>query len=432
MDGVTRRFQPGLTIALPVLALGAALLVAIAIPRVGLTLGIVLLATPGLLAVWAFAATRGALAPTLYTTGFVLVTLVPDVALNAGVQTQWLALVALHAGLLLWHGRAHLEARDVAVLLMLAGAVFPALVSSELAIIPGTLLAFAAPYSLGRVWQPGRWRVVRLLLVVGSIHGFIAIGHYVPELRLIVQSALSGTQGSGLFNNPNTLGVRSRRPDRGVRRRRSAAMVAAGGAVPDGTRPELQPGGAGSARRRRRGDRDAVPAPVRRPRVRGGHRRGDRHLSSADAARATGPDDVLIGPRSARAIWHLVGGHRPHRTITLDRLCATLPAVVDQAFLGWLLAGGVISLVAWVGGIVLLAGTARVWPIVLAMVAVAFLANPFSGAHARRAPPRRRVRRGHGWPYRRSRTSVGRKADPVESISTPDRDREGGIPRRTD
>jgi O-Antigen ligase. len=380
--GVTRRLQPRLTIALPVLALVVALLVAIAIPRVGLTLSLVLLATAGLLAVWAFAATRGALAPTLYATGFVLVTLVPDVALNAGVEAPRIALVALIAGLLLWHGRAQLEARDVAVLLMAAGALFPALVSSELAFIPGTLLVFAGPYALGRVWQPGRWRLVRLLLVVGAIHGFIAIGYYVPELRLVVQSELSGTRGSGLFNNPNTLGVYEAIAliaafVVGVPRRWwPLAALCLTGLVLSSSREALGALVVGIAvvglRYPRRsvafGSGAAIVAAIATVFVPTLLARLDPTMFSSDPA-------LLDRYRTWSAAIDLIG-----RSPWIGFGAGPPVAVVDQAFLGWLLAGGVVSLVALVGGIALLAATARVWPIVLAMVVVAFLANPFSGA----------------------------------------------------
>lgn len=359
-------------------------LVAIAVPIIGPTLGLLLLTVAGLLAVWAFAATaatKDALAATQYATGLVLLTLVPDVAFNAGVRAQWIALIALHAVLLLWRVRIHIEARDVGLLLVVGGAVFPAFVSSELAVIPGTLLAIAAPYALGRGWQPSRSRLIQMLLVVGAIHGFVAIGQYVPELRLLAQSELSGTRASGLFNNPNTLGVLEAIVLIGTfavgvpRRLWPLAALCLVGLILSSSREALLGLVVGVA-----------IVGVRHPRRSG-------VIASALAGVAV-IVIVLVPTLLARldpAVYlsdpNLLGRYRTWAAAVdligrspLIGYGATLPvAVVDQAFLGWLLAGGVVSLVTWVVGIAVLAVSARVWPIVLGMVAIGFLANPFSG-----------------------------------------------------
>lgn len=377
---MTRRFQPDMTTALPVVALACALLGAVTIPIIPV-LGLALVAAVGIMAAWAFAASSGYGPHLLYTTGFVLVALLPDVFINAGLEQQWLALIALQAGLLLWHGRARLELRDFAVLLMVAGALVPAFVSEEWAIIPGALLAFAGPYALGRVWHPGRERLVGLLLVVGAIHGLVAIGHYVPELRLVVQSELSGTRGSGLFNNPNNLGVYEAIAliaafVVGVPRRWWAlAVLCLAGLVLSSSREALVAVVVGVGVVGLRYPRRAVVL------ASGGAIVGAIAIGLVPALLARlDPTAYLSDPNLLDRFGTWTAA------IDLIRLSpgigygATLPVeVVDQAYLGWLLGGGVVSLIAWVSGIALIATTARVWPMVLAMVAVAFLANPFSG-----------------------------------------------------
>jgi hypothetical protein len=52
--------------------------------------------------------------------------------------------------------------------------------------------------------------------------------------------------------------------------------------------------------------------------------------------------------------------------------------VVDNAYLGWALGGGVIGLLLWLGGLITFTPR-RARPLLVALFAIALLANPFSG-----------------------------------------------------
>jgi O-antigen ligase len=54
-------------------------------------------------------------------------------------------------------------------------------------------------------------------------------------------------------------------------------------------------------------------------------------------------------------------------------------AVVDQAFLEWLVSGGIVGFGIWLVGIGLLTIGSRAWPVVLAMAVGGLLANTFAG-----------------------------------------------------
>ena len=53
--------------------------------------------------------------------------------------------------------------------------------------------------------------------------------------------------------------------------------------------------------------------------------------------------------------------------------------VIDQAYLGWLVRGGILGALIWVIGLVLLTIGSQAWPVVLVMAVGGLLANTFDG-----------------------------------------------------
>jgi hypothetical protein len=144
-----------------------------------------------------------------------LAVVVPDVLGNALPSQPVVALLAANVGVLLAAGfPGPLRREDVGLVLLSAAVMFPYLIGGRLDTLPGALGIVVIMYATGRFRGVSLPSFVALLLMAGAVHGAVAIVQSVPPLSSLVPFQplrdglpfLSG-RASGLFNNPNTLGT---------------------------------------------------------------------------------------------------------------------------------------------------------------------------------------------------------------------------------
>jgi O-Antigen ligase len=110
--------------------------------------------------------------------------------------------------------RGSVRREDVGLLFLLVAISWPLLVSGSLDKLPGALGFVVIMYVTGRARGVSLQSLVALLLMAGAVQGIVAIAQSVPALSSLGPfQALQGVlpfltgRATGLFNNPNTLGV---------------------------------------------------------------------------------------------------------------------------------------------------------------------------------------------------------------------------------
>lgn len=282
-------------------------------------------------------------------------------------------------------GRPRPRQADLGFALVLLAAAIPALVSSDIQALLGTGSTLVGVYLIGRVTAMEHRFVVALVLAIGASHAIATIGASAAGVGRLLpipadQLTLVTARGIGFFLNPNTLGNIE-----------AMALVLA---VWWGVGPKMYPLVAlVSAGLLLSGSREAVLATVAAVAAIGiSHPR--RALALLPLGGAALVAVLLVLPEilvrfdltslptdpsvSGRLLsWSqavLSFGQSPLIGRGLD-----LPFVIDQAYLGWLVQGGVIGASLWVAGVALMALASRAWPIVVVMLVAGLLANSFDG-----------------------------------------------------
>jgi hypothetical protein len=326
----------------------------------------------------------------------VLLTVVlPDVVTNAWSFQPVFILLAANVCLLVVAGlRGPVQRADVGLVVLLAAVVWPYLIGGGLDTLPGALGIVVIMYFTGRSGGVSLQSLVALLLVSGAIHGAVALAQSVPPLSSLVpfQAMRDGLpfitgRANGLFNNPNTLGtveavilVIATRVE--LRRWMMPLVVlCAAGLMLSASREAvfgLIVGLSVSAIGRFRQMVSwaiaflilgaiviwAFPSLI------------ERLDPSGYAA-----DPNLLGRFDVWRVALEFIGRSPllgyGTDILLFSRTNTLP-FVDNAYFVWLLAGGMTGLALWIVGSVVVTPR-QLWPALAAMLAIATLANPFSG-----------------------------------------------------
>lgn len=286
--------------------------------------------------------------------------------------------------------RGPVQREDLGLVVLSVAVVLPYLTGGPLETLPGALGSGVAMYATGRSRGVSLHSFAALLLAAGAVHGAIALSQSVPSLSSLIPFEpltaeglpfLSG-RASGLFNNPNTLGtfeavvlviaIRA-----GLRRWMLPLVVfCAAGLILSSSREAvfglivgLSVLGVGRFRQAVSWATifavvgaivvSAFPSLLLRFDV-SGYSSDPNLLGRFDAWRVA-LDFIERAPLLGYGVQ-----------------APTAIAFVDNAYLGWLVVGGVVGLVLW------LVGTTLVTPrsllsVLAAMFAIAFLANPFSG-----------------------------------------------------
>jgi hypothetical protein len=319
-----------------------------------------------------------------------LVVLLPEV-LGRAVPSQLIVmLLAANVGVLVVAGiRGPLQREDLGLLVLLAAVLWPYAIGGPLATLPGAVGVVVLTYATGRSGALTLQSFVTLLLVAGAIHGAVAIAQSVPPLSGLVPFQpmrdgvpfLSG-RATGLFNNPNTLGTLEA----------VILVVAIRVGIPRWTVPLVVLCAAGLILS---SSREAAFGLLVGLSLFGIHRFRQMAAwlilfvivgglsvwafpSLLDRLDPTGyaTDPNLVGRVEAWGAALNLVGRSPLLGFGTDVLNAV--AFVDNAYIGWMLAGGVAGLCLWILGSVVV--TPRLlWPVLAAMLAIATLANPFSG-----------------------------------------------------
>jgi hypothetical protein len=314
----------------------------------------------------------------------------PDVLANAGMGQVWVVLLIANAAVLLAAGvHGPLQRQDVGLLALSAAVLWPYAVGGGLETARGALGLTVAIYAIGRSRGVGVPALVELLLLVGAVHGLIAIAQSVPVLASLVPftpvrdgaSFVSG-RAVGLFNNPNTLGTLEAVilvTAMCLAPRRSTApllVLCAAGLILSSSREAILGLLIGSSvlgvGRLRRVVWPAVVIIVAGVIVAAAFPAVLERLDPSGYA----SDPNLLGRIDA---WQAA-------LAVIDRspvfgYGSTLPQVlllVDNAYLVWLLTGGVVGLVLWMIGAVVITPR-ELWPLLAAMLVISTLANPFAG-----------------------------------------------------
>lgn len=276
---------------------------------------------------------------------------------------------------------------DVGAAFVVLALCVPALISREIQPLLGTVTIFAGTYLVARLAGVPRPTVLTVALWIGAGHGLAAVIALILGIdRLLpvsdeVQSALVTGRGTGLYLNPNTLGNVEA----------MVVVLALWWGIPRRHLPLLILVVAGLALS---GSREAV-------------------LGAGVATLAIS----LVHPWRV-ALFTFIGGTIFFATFLLlpeialrfdpriltvdpsygDRLLSWDQAlevigfspvfghglktsfVIDQAYLVWLVRGGIVGAFMWMVGLGLLTISSRVWPVVVAMALGGFLADTFSGA----------------------------------------------------
>jgi O-antigen ligase len=140
----------------------------------------------------------------------------PDLLANVlSPQVVVVLLVVNLAALLVATGlRGPIRREDVGLLFLLVAILWPLLVSGSFDKLPGALGIVVIYYMTGRARGVSLKSLVVLLLIAGAVQGIVAIAQSFPAISSLgpfqaLQSVVPFLPGraTGLFNNPNTLGV---------------------------------------------------------------------------------------------------------------------------------------------------------------------------------------------------------------------------------
>ena len=353
------------------------------VPTLGAVVGLVALAV---------AAALGHLRSAMFVGLLIALFVVPDVMANFGGSTAAVALVAGLAAISLLYASqtfTTITALDVAVfLIFVAASVLPAIVSGTPATIAGNGVLILGTYLVARVTAPKWDRLVVLLLVIGAIHGVVAIlwaipatNGLIPFVPLLGGEPNPSSRAVGLFNNPNTFGnleamIIVLALWSGVARRLWPLIVLCViGLLPSGSREALlglvvavslmvllSPG-------RALGPVGALglAAGIFIALVPNAQQRFDPSGYSGDSS--------LL---ERFELWDLAFGAIARSPIIGYGQTSGLRAV-DQAYLNWLVDGGVLGTAIWVTAVILIFSSFPAWPVLVAMLVIGVLGNPFAG-----------------------------------------------------
>jgi hypothetical protein len=337
-------------------------------------------------------AALGHLRPLLFA-GLIATTLViPDVLINIGIGSSSVVIVGLLAAAsapYLWRTLDQVTILDAAVLLLfIAAALLPAIVSGTLDTIAGNAVLILGTYLIARTTAP-RWdRLVTVLLIAGAIHAVVAILWAFPPTTTLVPFVplLNGepnlsSRATGLFNNPNTFGnvetliVILALWSGGNARRWPLIILCAIAIILSGSREALLGlTAAVTVLVFRAPSRTLVPAAILGLAISillvllpSAQERFDPGRYSSDGS--------LI---ERFELWGLALDAVARSPIFGYEHLSGLRAV-DQAYLNWLVDGGVIGTALWVAVVVMILARFPAKPIFIAMLVIGLLGNPFAG-----------------------------------------------------
>jgi hypothetical protein len=321
----------------------------------------------------------------------VLTLLVPDMFENAGLRPAWILMVGASVVPLMLYLRRGGQPlwTDVSVALLAIGATIPALVSSDVVVVVAVAIQFVGVYLAARIGAPDARLVRWTMASIGSVHALVALADAFPLTTGLVPFApvvggiqIDSSRSTGLLNNPNAFGLLEATIIAfllwsGPTRRLAPAMVLCGiGLLLSGSREAVF------------GLLLAVTLLVARAPRPMALTLGSLVLVLAVFAalvpgaaerfdpRGFGSDSSLLERFEFWANALELIGRSPIYGYGLE-----LPdVVVDQAYLTWLLTGGLIAAAFWAGGIALLAVSVRPWPAVIVIVSAGMLASVFSGS----------------------------------------------------
>lgn len=317
----------------------------------------------------------------------------PDVTTNAGLTSVILLVLAAQAGAVLVLSHASTLTRmDFGAVLLVAAAIWPLLIGSGFSSVMGAAGFVAVMYATGRAGALSPRALVVLLAAIGAVHGVVAIADEVPALSGLVPFepiregvVFDTTRSTGLFNNPNTMGNLE-----------AVILVAvARFGIARWAIPLVVLCVAGLILSE---SREALLGLVAGLGVLGAGR-SSRMLRWAVAVAAIGIGTIVAFPSVAERlnptgystdvnlltrleIWRIALTFIERSPLLGYGIPSRNPAVpdfVDQAYLGWLLAGGVTGLALWLTGAALITSRS-LWPVLASMMAIGMLANPFSEA----------------------------------------------------
>lgn len=331
---------------------------------------------------------RAAVFGALVVTSFV----VPDILVNIGLGSAIVGIVGLLAVVSLPElaRRVHqVTILDAAVaLLFVTGAVLPAIVSGTPTTIVGNGALILGTYVVARTSAPDWDRLVTILLAIGALHGIVSILWAIPATSSLIpfvplQAGLPNpsSRATALFNNPNTFGVVEAMIVvlafwNGVGRRGALAIVlCVAGILLSGSREALVGLVIGCS-----------VVVIRSPR---------RALGPAGALGIAVGVVLALVPTVQRRfdpsgfaedssllerfeLWDEAIEAFLRSPIIGYGQTSGLRAV-DQAYLNWLVDGGLIGASLWLAAIVMIGLSFSARPVLVVMLVVGLLGNPFAG-----------------------------------------------------
>jgi O-antigen ligase len=359
---------------------------------------------------WLDSPTAGRTAAAATAAALVLAAILPDAIANVGLlQTMTAMLAVLVVALALTVRWPRPGLTDIGLVLLLAASLWPRVAHLQPG-APGALLFIVATYGIGRLSGLTPRTLAVVLLGAGAIMGAIAIAQAVPVLSPLVpfQPMRYGLpfdypRSTGLFDNPNVfggyeaatvvvaavVGLPIRLEATRAARARSAALFGAVtlclvGLGLSASRESVLGLGAGLT----------LVALVPRRGL------GERARSLVPYAISAGVAVGVVLAVTAIDRSGLPGRFNPISVTTdhnlLDRLDSWRLAVdlirhqpllgygasipmraVDNAYLEWMLAGGVIGLAIWLAAVATVTPRAA-WPIATTALTIGAFANPFA------------------------------------------------------
>jgi O-antigen ligase len=325
-----------------------------------------------------------------FVTVAILTLALPDVFVNLGLETAWVLLVAAAvAPLILYLPRARRPlGADIAVGLLALGATIPALVSSNAVVVVANAILFIGVYLAARLGTPSQRLVVITVGGIGALHAVVAIAEWLPMTSSLVPFSphidgipYDSDRSTGLLNNPNGFGLLEAMvicfllwlgPTR-----RTAPVIAlcAIGLLMSGSREAMfglliattllllrAPGRTAAALAA-----VAVIAAVFVAVVPGAADRFDPRGFRSDTALL---ERLELWQNALTLIERSpIYGYGTELT----------ELIVDQAYLRWLVTGGVLGATLAIAGLIALALAMRPWPVAVLAASAGFLASVFSG-----------------------------------------------------
>ena len=323
-----------------------------------------------------------------------LAVVLPSVVTNELSFRLVFILLAANVGLLLAAGiRGPVQRADVGLVVLLAAVLWPYFISGGLDTLPGALGIVVIMYLTGRSRGVSLQSLVALLLIAGAVQGAVALAQSVPSLSSLVpfQAMRDGVpfitgRANGLYNNPNTLGtveavilVVATRVD--LRRWMIPLVVfCAAGLLLSSSREAIFGLIVGLSLLGRGRFRQMVSWVIGFLIVGAIVVWAFPSLLERLDPSGYATDPNLLGRFDVWRVALDFIGRSPLYGYGMEILIFLPQALpfVDNAYFVLLLAGGMAGLALWIVGIVVV--TPRLlWPALGAMLAIATLANPFSG-----------------------------------------------------